>query len=391
MKKFLSLLFAIMMLMSALVGCAPEEVKEPVVHDHNDPAAESVEYKTQPELIEAMGMGWNLGNTLDAPDGENSWGQPTTTKEMMATLKELGYDSVRIPVSWGKHVSEKPEYIIDDDWMARVKEVVDYALECDLIVVINSHHDNGIYHPRKNNGDDAVEYLSAIWTQIAEEFKDYDQNLIFEAMNEPRLDGTDHEWWLDVNCGECQYAAEIVNNCNQAFVDVVRASGGENADRYLLASTYCGAPDSAMNGLYKLPDDSAADKLMLAVHAYTPYDLAMGDNLNIKDFGSGEKGSIDWFINRLYNEYVSKGVHVVIDEMGIINKNNPLSRYEWAKYYVTKAKENGMACMVWDNGHTDPGHESYGLFDRRNLKIFDSAESVHKGFMDAINGTNSLG
>lgn len=386
MKKTLSLLLAILMLAFVLCGCSGEPVKEPVIHGHNDPQAQGVTYKTQAELVKAMGMGWNLGNTLDAPKGENSWEQPTTTKEMMATLKELGYDSVRIPVSWGLHVSDAPEYLIDTDWMARVKEVVDYALECDLIVVINSHHDNEIYFPGKNNADKALQYLSAIWTQIAEEFKDYDQNLIFEAMNEPRMENTDHEWWLDVNCKECQYAAQVVNDCNQAFVNAVRASGGNNAQRYLLASTYCGAPDSALNDLFKLPEDSANGKLMLAVHAYTPYDLAMGDNMNNKNFGQNEKNAIDWFIGRLYESYVSKGVHVIIDEMGIINKNNPSSRYEWAKYYVTKAREKGMACMVWDNGNTEPGHESYGLFDRVNLKIFDSAECVHKGFMEAIDG-----
>ncbi len=390
MKKFLSVLLASLMLILLLAGCKPAE-KEPVIHPHNDPEVKGNVYETQAELIEAMGMGWNLGNTLDAPDGETSWGQPVTTKDMMLKLKELGFNSVRIPVSWGKHVSAEPEYIIDKEWMARVREIVDYALESGLIVVINSHHDNDIYEPRKNNGDDAVEYLSAIWSQIAEEFKDYDQNLIFEAMNEPRLTGTKYEWWLDMNAVDCQYAAEIINNCNQAFVDAVRASGGNNADRYLLSSVYCGAPDSAMIDEYALPVDTAQNKIMLAVHAYTPYNLAMGDDMNVKDFGSSQQKDIDWFINRLNTKFVKNGVHVVIDEMGIINKNNPLARYEWAKYYVSKAKENGMACMVWDNGHNSTGHESYGLFDRRNLKIYDDCECVYKGFMDGINGTDSMG
>ncbi|MBQ8622937.1 MAG: glycoside hydrolase family 5 protein [Oscillospiraceae bacterium] len=387
MKKFLSVFLAAFILVLSLAGCA----KEPVLHEHNNPEVEGTEYKTQAELIEAMGMGWNLGNTLDAPDGETSWGQPVTTKDMMLKLKELGFNSVRIPVSWGKHVSSAPEYIIDDKWMARVREVVDYALEADLIVIINSHHDNDIYEPRKNNGDEAVQYLSAIWAQIAQEFKDYDQRLIFEAMNEPRLVGTKYEWWLDMNAKDCQYAAEIVNTCNQAFVDVVRAASGKNTDRYLLSSVYCGAPDSAMIDEYILPADTAENKIMLAVHAYTPYDLAMGDDMSINSFGTNEKNSINWFIDRLYNKFVKNGVHVVIDEMGIINKNNPLARYEWAKYYVSKAKENGMACMVWDNGNDATGHESYALFDRRNLKIFDSCEPVYKGFMDGINGTDSMG
>ncbi len=383
MKKLLSLVLAMMML--ALVGCGSTGSKDPVVHDHNDPAAEGAKYKTQPELVEAMGMGWNLGNTMDAPEGETDWGQPVTTKEMMTTLKELGYDSIRIPVSWSRHVSEAPEYIIDAEWMARVREVVDYALDAGLIVVINSHHDNEIYHPRKNNREEAVEYLSAIWSQVAKEFKDYDQNLLFESMNEPRLDGNQHEWGLDTNCEECLTAAEVINECNQAFVDVVREAGGKNLDRYLLVSSYAGSPGAAMIEQFRLPEDLALDRILLATHAYSPYDLAMGDNMAINKFDAGARGSIDWFINGLYEKFVSQGVHVVIDEMGIINKNNPEARYEWAKYYVTKAKQNGMVCMVWDNGSTNPGYESYGLYDRRNLKIFDSSEPVHRGFMEAIN------
>lgn len=384
MKKILSLMLAALMLCTILVGCEPASA-EPVLNDHNNPEIEGVEFDTQEELIEAMGMGWNLGNTLDAPNGENSWGQPTTTQEMMTAIKELGYNTVRIPVSWNKHVSEEPEYIIDAQWLARVREVVDYAMEADLIVIINSHHDNGVYEPRKNNGDEAVEYLSAIWAQIAEEFKDYDQTLIFEAMNEPRIEGTSYEWSLDMSAKDCQYAVEIINECNQAFVDAVRATGGNNRDRYLLVSCYAGAPDSAMIDEFVLPEDPALDKIMLAVHAYTPYNLAMGDDMSIREFDSSAKKSIDWFIGRLYTKFVSEGVHVVIDEMGIIDKNNPLARYEWAKYYVNKAQENKMACVVWDNGNTVPGNESYGLFDRENLEIFESAIGVHKGFMEAIN------
>ncbi len=384
MKKFLSLFLAALMFCTLFAGCESAKA-DPVLNDHNNPEVKGVKFDEQEDLIEAMGMGWNLGNTLDAPDGENSWGQPTTTQEMITALKELGYNTIRIPVSWHRHVSEEPEYIIDEEWMARVREIVDYAMNEDLIVIINSHHDNDVYHPRKNNGDEAVEYLSAIWKQIAEEFKDYDQTLIFEAMNEPRIEGTAFEWSLNMSEKDCQYAAEIINECNQAFVDAVRSAGGNNRDRYLLASCYAGAPDSAMIDEFKLPDDSAVDRIMLAIHAYTPYDLAMGDNMSIREFDHNAEKSINWFIDRIYNKFVAEGVHAVIDEMGIINKNNPEARYEWAKYYVNKAQENGIACVVWDNGNTEPGHESYGLFDRKNLKIFDSAECVHNGFMDAIN------
>lgn len=382
MRKFSALVLALILSLSLFAGCGNTE---PALNEHNDPAVEQITFETQQDLITAMGMGWNLGNTLDAPEGETAWGQPVTTPEMVAKIKELGFNTIRIPVSWGKHTSGENN-TIDPEWMARVREIVDYAMDSDLIVIMNSHHDNDYYNPRKNNADDAVKYISDIWTQIATEFKDYDQTLIFEAMNEPRLDGSRYEWGLDMSVKECQTAVDIINKCNQAFVDAVRSSGGNNADRYLLSSVYCGATYSAIIDEYLVPTDTATNKIMIAVHAYTPYNLAMGTDNKYVNFGSSEKGSIDHFMKQLHEKYVSNGIHVVIDEMGIINKGNPDARYEWAKYYVSKAKELGMACVVWDNQHNDFGEESYGLFDRYNLKIFDESEMVWRGFMDAING-----
>lgn len=338
------------------------------------------------ELIEQMVIGWNLGNTLDAPNGETAWGQPTTTKKMIDVVKECGFNTVRIPVSWGKHTDS--EYNIDSAWLKRVKEVVDYAIDNDMYVIINSHHDNDYYYPSKEHLEESKKYIQKIWSQVAVYFKDYDYHLIFESMNEPRLAGTNYEWYFNPSATECKDAAKVINELNQLFVDTVRASDGLNGDRYLMVTPYSASPSSATDSAFILPSDSVKDRLILSVHAYTPYDLAMGDSMSKVTFGTTEKNSIDQFMKSLYNKFVSKGVPVIIGETGCINKNNPDERYKWAYYFVSRAKEYGIGVCMWENSNDTTGNESYALFDRKNLKIFDNSLCVYNGIMDAVKDSN---
>ena len=381
MQKFLSLILVLIMVLS-FAACE----SEPAVaerNEHNDPEIEIKDY-TVAELIEEMKIGWNLGNTLDAPEGETSWGQPETTKEMIDALKELGFNTVRLPTSWGLHTSGAPDYVIDDAWMDRVEEVVNYCLDNDMFVILNSHHDNDFYYPSKAHEEESVNYIEKIWTQIAERFKDYDQHLIFQPMNEPRLTGTNYEWWIDYNNQQCLEALEVINACNQKFLDVVRASGSRNADRFLLCASYCGSAYYSLQEPYHLPKDTVDGKLLLTVHAYTPYDLAMDANMSYRDFDSSSKSSIDDFIEKQYEKFGKNGVGIIIDEMGCTNKNNPYDRKDWATYFVAKAKSRGMLCVWWDNGNVNPGSEAYGLFDRRNLEIFPDSKSSYEGLMDGL-------
>ncbi len=334
-------------------------------------------------VVKDMKIGWNLGNTLDAPDGENSWGQPTTTEAMILKLKELGFNTIRIPVSWNKHVSGN-NYTVDEAWMDRVQEVVDYAYKNGLYVIINSHHDNDMYYPSTANLSKAKKYIQSVWAQVAERFKDYDGHLIFESMNEPRLAGTNNEWWFDSKSKVCQDAAKYINEFNQIFVDTVRSSGGNNAERFLMVTPYGASPYNAINEYFKMPTDSATDKLILSAHAYTPYDLVMGDGMDKVTFGHSEESQINDFVDKLYNKFIKRDIPVIIGETGCINKNNPEARYQWAYYFVTKTKKAGMTIVVWDNGSDKTGTESYAFFDRRKLKIFDNTLPVYNGFMDAL-------
>ncbi len=383
MKRLLSLALALIVVVGLFTACGAPASKEPGKHNDLEISYTSI---SSSELVEKMGIGWNLGNTMDAPEGENAWGQPTTTPEMINKVKELGFNTIRVPVSWGKHTDE--EFNIDPEWIRRVQDIVDYAMDNDMYVIINSHHDNDFYYPTKNNDEEQGEkFITAIWTQVAEYFKDYDQHLIFECMNEPRLSGTDWEWSIDINNTRCARAVEILNKYNQIFVNVVRESGGRNTDRFLMMSSYAGSPSTASIDEFIIPTDTVEDRLLLSTHSYSPYNLAMGTDPNHNKFDNSGKGSIDWALKQLSEKFVNAGIPVVITEMGCINKANPDERYKWAVYYVSKAKELGMVCCWWDNGHDDYGEETYGLFDRTNLKIYDSCEEVYQGLMDGLNGT----
>lgn len=377
MKKLFTVLFAAVVLCAALCSCGGSDKKSM----HSDPKA-TPEVLTVEEVITDMKIGWNLGNTLDAPNGETSWGQPETTKAMIDTVCELGFGTIRIPVSWGRHVSGD-DHKIDKKWMDRVQEVVDWALDNDMYVILNSHHDNEYYYPSKDKSEESVKYINDIWTQIAERFKDYDQHLIFESMNEPRLSGTPNEWSFNSNVQDCLDAAEVINLCNQEYVDVVRASGGRNTDRFLMVAPYAAAPYSALADEFVLPKDPS-DKLLLSVHAYTPFDICMDNDLSKRTFTDQSKAAINDFMDKLSDKFIANGTRVIIGECGIINKGNPEDRYLWGEYFVSKAKEYGMMCVVWDNAAVELGSENYGILDRRNLKVFIESEEYFNGLMSGL-------
>lgn len=330
-----------------------------------------------------MKAGWNLGNTLDANingqhnllNSETCWGNPKTTKDIFVTVKNAGFSTVRIPVSWHNHVklsSDGQHLNIDEEWLRRVKEVVDYAIDSDLYVIINIHHDNipegklG-YIPDYANEEQAMWYISEIWSQVAPYFKDYDEHLIFEAMNEPRLtNDSTHEWWLEKDNQHCKEAVDVINKLNQSFIDIVRSSGGNNPDRYVMIPGYCATMAGLRNDGFVLPEDPASYKLMLAFHAYIPYDFVMNPDLSFDKFDR-EQAGID--IN--YNcdsakKFMKKGIPVVLGEYGAVEKNGNLSeRVAYYEFYTKKNAAAGIPSIVWDNGFFEGNGERFGLLDRR--------------------------
>lgn len=381
-KKLFSIILSSFMLFAGLCGCQsgkqPEhtDVTPTVTEAVSTPVAEPTATPTPtPEpltiadissvdLVAGMKIGWNLGNTLDATGGmgimsETSWGNPKTKQEMIDAILDAGFNVIRIPVTWDGHFGAAPEYKIHDIWLERVKEVVDYAYNKGAYVILNTHHEEW-YMPTEENKVANGEQIAALWTQIAEYFKEYDEHLIFEGLNEPRLRGTSKEWTGDAT------ASEVINYWEQLFVDAVRATGGNNTLRHLMITGY--AASSSKDNLAKivLPQD---DKLIVSVHAYTPYNFALNKNGTDKWDAAKDKNDIDYLMKAIDELFISKGIPVIIGEFGAMNKENEAERVEWVTYYLTKAREIGVPCVWWDNNAFTGNGENFGLLDRRKVEF----------------------
>lgn len=316
------------------------------------------------ELVSGMKIGWNLGNTLDAYGSlgimsEMSWGNPRTKQEMIDAVFDAGFNVIRIPVTWEGHFGAAPEYKINDVWLKRVKEVVDYAYEKGAYVILNTHHEQW-YLPTEENKEANAAQLAALWKQIALYFENYDEHLIFEGLNEPRLRGTSQEWSGDA------VASEVINYWEQVFVDTVRATGGNNTLRHLMITGYAASSSRENLERIKLPED---DKLIVSVHAYTPYNFAL--NIHGTSEWSAEINGkeLDDFISMLDELFVSKDIPVIIGEFGAIDKDNINARVEWAQYYVSRATQVGIPCVWWDNNAFYGNGEKMGIFNRRLLEF----------------------
>lgn len=307
------------------------------------------------EIVSQMKIGWNLGNTLDAIgsgglEAETSWGNPVTTKAMVDQVKAAGFNVMRVPVSWGQHLDS--EYNIDRAWLARVREVVDYGIDNNMYVILNTHHEEW-YMPRQSDVDEDLRELGRVWEQIAEEFKDYDEHLLFEGVNEPRLRGDGLEWWGTPE------AREIVNRYEETFVRTVRATGGNNELRSLLVTPY--AASSARENLEAVKIPENAGNIIVSVHAYLPYDFAL--NVHGTAVYSND-GSVNTLMSDIKSLFLDKGIPVVITEFGSVNKENEADRIQCAVDFLNAAKNVGVPCCWWDNNARWGDGELFGLLDR---------------------------
>lgn len=366
----------------------------------------SIELKEIPasdamEFVKNMKVGWNLGNTLEAHNGANPgdelstetcWGNPETTKEMIDALKEAGFNTVRVPVTWYNHAqkNEDGSYTVSEVWLDRVQEVVDYAYDNGMYVILNTHHDISTedgYYPDSAHYEQSEKFLKSVWTVMAERFRDYDEHLILESLNEPRLAETEYEWYLAESSAECKDSADCINRLNQLFVDTVRADGGNNAERYLMVPGYDASPAGALSDLFVLPEDSAENKLIISTHAYIPYNFALqspSEGGSTEQFSADSVTSrmeIDTTMDKLYKKYVSQGIPVIMGEFGARNKNNNLQqRVDYYAYYIAAARARGISCCIWDNGSFGGNGEQFGLLRRTKVQwIFpDIVEAIMK-------------
>ena len=376
-KKKISALFAVLAaaMAATLMICTAPKASAAVLSGN-----------TANQITAQMGSGWNLGNTLDAVGyglgSETCWGNPKTTKAMIDAVKKQGFNTVRVPVSWGNHTSGN-NYTIDSQWMSRVKEVVDYCIDNDMYVILNIHHDTSTsyYYPSSTYKTQSVKFVKSIWTQVAKAFKDYDQHLIFETLNEPRLSGTDDEWWFPVNNPNSNVldSIKVINTLNQTAVDAIRASGGNNSDRCIMVPGYCASIDGCTTSAFRMPTDTASNRLIVSVHAYTPYNFALNGN-GTAVFSDKLKRDVDYLFNTIKSKFTDKGIPVVIGETSASNKGNSAERIKWAKYYFSKATACGVPCVLWDNNAYNGSNkgECHGHLNRSTLQWYDQS------FVDAV-------
>lgn len=363
MKKITSAISAEALMMS-LSACEKK-------NEDNRPLGEM---RKSAELISEMGAGWNLGNTMDADGSETAWGNPVTTKEMIDEIYKAGFNTIRIPTTWDRHMGEAPDYTVDEEWISRVEEVAGYALENDMYVILNTHHETNWIKPKYDGLDDVKVQLAALWTQIAEHFKDYGDHLVFEGLNEPRIVGGANEW-----NGGTEEGRDCLNQLNDVFVETVRKTGGNNAARTLLITTFAAQPvASAINAL-TVPDD---EHIGVSIHAYTPYRFtydSVGESWNTAVFDDSCASEIDHLFDSLNNTFVSKGIPVIITEYGSVSKiidkdwyiSNTDEVAKWTAHYVSAAQKYGIPCVWWDNGYHDSGNELFGIFNRRELTWYE--------------------
>ncbi len=321
------------------------------------------------DVFANMVTGINIGNSLDSQNSrlirldppyrfETAWNNPKITQEWVDACIDAGFNIIRIPVSWEEHLGPAPDYTIVESWMKRVQEVVDYAYNRGVYVILNNHH--GSWNdPYYDNQEAICEQMKAIWTQIAERFKDYDEHLIFEGQNEPRKQGTNVEW-----TGGDKEGWDVVNASNKAFVEAVRSTGGSNPYRILMVPGYAASSSSNAMSHLELIDD---DRLIISVHAYTPYNFAL--NVNGPGQWNNATADIDSLMKDIKTYFLDKGYRVIIGEYGAVNKDNEEERAAWATYYLSKAREIGVPCLWWDNGSTTGNGEKLGLINRTTNEI----------------------
>ncbi|WP_238010638.1 cellulase family glycosylhydrolase [Dactylosporangium sp. AC04546] len=298
--------------------------------------------------VAAMQPGWNLGNSLDATGAdETSWGNPRVTAALLDNIRAQGFNSIRIPVTWGQHMGSAPGYTVDAAWLARVKEVVDWALADGFYVVLNVHHDSWQWiNTMPSDRTNVQNRYNALWTQLAAAFRTSSPKLVLESVNEPQFTGSS---------GDAQNA-ELLAALNTEFRRIVRASGGNNATRLLVLPTLHTSADQArVDELTATFNQLGDPNLIATVHfyGYWPFSVNIAGGTR---FDSAVEQDLVGQFDRVANAFVSRGIPVIIGEYGLlgfdrhtgtIEQGEKLKFFEYLGYYARSKK---LTTMLWDNG-----------------------------------------
>lgn len=352
-----------------------------------------------------VSAGWNLGNSLESAGAnwdntswtwtnawqndrnqwETAWNNPVTTEAMIRSVREAGFDAIRIPVRWEGHITDYDKMTIDPIWMARVKEVVDYAIAQDMQVILNTHHELWLeYNPLYRFQTRINDRLTKIWTQIAETFAQYDGRLAFAGTNEVQIN------WAQPTAENLA----VQNSYNQTFVNAVRATGGKNHYRNLIIQTYSCNPRYGISGLV-VPDDVVEGRLSVEFHYYDPYEYCGSGKYyywgeQYRQYGetpTSDEEAMKNLLIQAQNAWWQKGLGVIVGEYGVTNHYNASAseavrkrqlenQQYWYSTFVGAARECGFAAFAWDNNVFGNGEEKFGIFNRNSAMRVDNSYAL---------------
>jgi len=336
-------------------------------------SAQAGELPTAQQVASQITAGWNLGNALEAQCGETAWGNPVVNPRLIDSVKAAGFNAIRIPAAWDCHANRSTQRI-DPAWMARVKQVVDYAYHAGMYVVLNVHWDGGWLeeHPVTAMQAAVNRKQQAYWTQIADAFKDYDEHLLFAGTNE-----------VHDNYGTPTAENNSVQQSfNQVFVDAVRATGANNASRSLIAQTYNTNIGHGLKFMV-MPKDTVPGRLMVEVHYYDPYDFTLNETGPCQYWGKpyplqpqcrwADQDYVDKLFAQIKAKWLDQGIPVILGEYGVAGRPNlnVASRQYYRKYLNKVAALNGVKTFYWDNGVPPGRQNAFALFDRGSGAIVD--------------------
>lgn len=332
-------------------------VVDPVdmVVDMNTDLSGEIRNISSADLVAEMGIGWNLGNSFDVRNKDKTvWGNPLPTSTHIKAIKDMGFETLRIPVTWDYHMLDEAPYTVEFPYLARLQLIVEAGLRNDMHVIINSHHDDWII-PTTAEAPKVKERLAQLWTQIGDHFNQYGDKLIFEVMNEPRLMGSPEEW-----SGGTAEGRTILNEFHQICVDAIRATGQNNAKRHIMIPTYAASTTANAFADLVLPNDP---NLIVSIHSYFPWSFAGQDNGGTNNWGSdSEKAGLDNELDRIKERWVTQENRpVILGEWGAKDKNNLSTRVAYVDYYANAAVDRGMVPVIWDDGG------DFGLYDRHAM------------------------
>ncbi|WP_299762300.1 glycoside hydrolase family 5 protein [uncultured Dokdonia sp.] len=295
------------------------------------------------ELVSEMGVGWNLGNSFDVEDRDKTlWNNPLPSQEIIDQVSELGFKTLRIPVTWDYHLGETAPYVLEEEYLDEVQKIVNYGLLNDMFVILDTHHEESWAGPVPENFDEVSPRMSSLWTQIAERFKNYGDKLIFEPLNEPRVIGSPNEW-----SGGTAAERTILNDLHRVCQEAIRATGGNNTNRHLLISTYAASTvPSAMDDLVIPNNDS---NVIISLHAYFPFLFALEGQ---ESWGTeSDREDLRQEFDRIRNKWIVEEQRpIILGEWGAVVQNSLPERLDYAEFYVTEALERDLLPIVWDDG-----------------------------------------